>query len=462
MMEKRFFFIWFLLLSPFAGAQTTMGFEDFMDWVKEFHPVASQADITLQFGEQEVRMARGGFDPLLYGDLDNKVYNTSNYYDKREAGIVIPVFGPVDLKGNFEQNTGTFLNPEKSVPSEGLITAGASINIGEGLFIDRARATFRQAKIFQESTKAERQQILNNLYVDAARAYWDWSANYSNREVLREGVRLAEIRFEGIKSSFEFGDLPAIDTIEAYTQVLNRVYRLQQAEIDYFNTLVELNTFLWNEDQEPMNILDTIVPENVLKAVDMVYEKEMLRQMLNTHPDLLLVDFDLDLLDIERRWNAEQLKPVVKFNYNVLTQSINQLELSPFFENNYKWGITVYTPLFLRKERGALGMTKARISFRQNDRDLLYLRLAARLEGELNAFETFRSQFGVYADYVQGLRRLLDGELIRFEIGESSLFLINAREIAYFDSQLTLNDIAAKRNISYAKLLNAAGVGFDF
>jgi hypothetical protein len=51
--------------------------------------------------------------------------------------------------------------------------------------------------------------------------------------------------------------------------------------------------------------------------------------------------------------------------------------------------------------------------------------------------------------------------MMRFEIGESSLFLVNAREVSLISAQTTLNDLAAKRKAAYAKMLNAAGLGFD-
>jgi hypothetical protein len=58
------------------------------------------------------------------------------------------------------------------------------------------------------------------------------------------------------------------------------------------------------------------------------------------------------------------------------------------------------------------------------------------------------------------LEALLTGETRRFEIGESSLFLVNAREVAVFDSRVTLNELSAMMHIAYAKTRFAAGLGF--
>lgn len=460
-MRRYCCFILLLCWTNVSQAQGVLNYDDFLDWVKSYHPVARQADVTLEMGRQELRMARGGFDPLLYGTLDEKEFRGTEYYNKREAGILIPTMAGVEFKGLVEQNRGVYLNSENNVPPNGLMAVGASVNIGQGLFIDRRRAALRQAQVFAASTEEERRQLLNNLYLDATETYWNWAGAYADLLVREEGVRLAEIRFEGIKSSFEQGDLPAIDTVEAYTQVLNRTINLQEAENSFFARTQELNVYLWDEDQNPMFLEAGIVPEDLKTEQFEQVDIDTFRNIMAQHPDLRLLDYDLEYLNIDRRWKAEQLKPVVKINYNFLTETLNGLEMAPFFENNYKWGIQISTPLFLRRERGALGVTKAKINMVEYKRDLQFQRLTARLEQEYNNLLVLDRQVNTFEDNIVGLERLLEGEKIRFEMGESSLFLINARETSLFDALLVMNSIFVRKNISFSRVRNSAGLGFD-
>lgn len=441
--------------------QQILTYQEYMLWVRDFHPVAKQAEVTLRFGEEELRASRGGFDPLVYADYDRKRFKNTNYFDKREAGVVVPTWGGVELKGLIEQNTGSLLNPEKDVPEDGLIALGASVNVGQGLLIDRRRAALRQAQIYVESTKAERQLILNDLYLDATETYWNWAADYMNVKVLQEGVELAEQRFEMVKESYIQGDFPAIDTVEAYTQVMDRIYRLQTAQIQYFRSTQFVNTFLWDQNEEPVELLESSFPENVLNEMIFDYSKESLREYIEMHPDLRLTDFDIESLMVERRFRSNQLLPVLKVNYNFLTESFNDFNTSQFLENNYKMGVTFGMPLFLRRERGALGLTKAKIDYKNYQRDLKLVQLKTKLESEIYNFETVERQLRVFINNVNGLQKLLDGEMVRFDIGESSLFLVNAREVSLISAQLTLNDLSGKRKSAYAKLLNAAGLGFE-
>jgi outer membrane protein TolC len=460
MMRILFILIAFGLSFQTYGQQI-LTYQEYMLWVRDFHPVAKQAEVTLRFGEEELRASRGGFDPLVYADYDRKRFKNTNYFDKREAGVVVPTWGGVELKGLIEQNTGSLLNPEKDVPDDGLIALGASVNVGQGLLIDRRRAALRQAQIYVESTKAERQLILNDLYLDATETYWNWASDYMNVKVLQEGVELAEQRFEMVKESYIQGDFPAIDTVEAYTQVMDRIYRLQTAQIQYFRSTQFVNTFLWDQNEEPIELLESTFPENVLNEMIFDYSKESLREYIEMHPDLRLTDFDIESLMVERRFRSNQLLPVLKVNYNFLTESFNDFGNSQFLENNYKMGVTFGMPLFLRRERGALGLTKAKIDYKNYQRDLKLVQLKTKLESEIYNFETVERQLRVFINNVNGLQKLLDGEMIRFDIGESSLFLVNAREVSLISAQLTLNDLSGKRKSAYAKLLNAAGLGFE-
>jgi len=451
---------WFGVFGPLQ-AQETLNYTDFMAWVLDYHPVARQADLNLELGRQEIRMARGGFDPKLYGSMDEKQYQDTEYYNKREAGINVPTLGGVEFQGTVEQNRGTYLNSEQNVPDNGLFAVGAAVNVGKGLFIDERRAALQQAKIYALAREEERKQTLNDLYLDATDAYWKWAGAYADLMVREEGLRLASIRFEGIKSSFEQGDLPAIDTVESYTQVLNRTIQLQEAENVYFARTQELNVYLWDSDQNPLFLEPGIFPQVLDEYVSGIPDMEVFREIIATHPELRLLDYDLNYLEIDRRYKAEQLKPEVKLKYNFLTETFGGMEGVGFLENNYKFGVKISTPLLLRKERGGLGLTKTKINMVNNKRDLKFQQLRAKLEQEFNNFQVLNRQLATFSDNINGLERLVEGERTKFEMGESSLFLINARETSLFDALLVNNSLFVKKNIGFSKVRNAAGLGFE-
>ena len=60
------------------------------------------------------------------------------------------------------------------------------------------------------------------------------------------------------------------------------------------------------------------------------------------------------------------------------------------------------------------------------------------------ALSAFRNQYKINLKSVENTKRLLDVELERFEIGESSLFLVNNREIKYIEVVLKGYELKTK------------------
>lgn len=449
------------IVRPIKAQENILTYDQFMSWVQQNHPISKQADLFMEFGKQELRKARGEFDPFLFGSLDEKQFKETEYYNKREAGVLVPTVGGIEFQGVVEQNRGTYLNSENSITENGLYAVGAAVNIGNGLFIDKRRAALRQAKIFNLASEEERRQGLNLLYFDAAVAYWNWAGAFADLEVNEEGLQLAQIRFEAIKGSFELGDLPAIDTVEAFTQVLSRKIKLQKAGIVFFSSTQELNVFLWDAEESPIDLDPLVIPENLANNLPQELDKELFSQAIIRHPELRLLDYDLDYLDVERRYKAEQLKPKVKLKYNFLTETFGGFEQAGFLENNYKFGIQVTTPLLLRKERGDLGLTRTKIRDVNYKRDLKFEQLRTKLQIVFNKYDVLGSQLMVFSQNIQGLETLLKGERIKFDLGESSLFLINSRETGLFDALLINNALNVERNIAFSQIRTAAGLGFE-
>ena len=238
-----------LLLSLNISAQidvvNVLTFDEFMARVTKHHPLAMQADLKLEQGGATVRKARGGFDPKAFSDVSQKYFSDKQYYSVINSGLKIPTWYGVELKSGYSQNDGVFLNPQNNTPSAGLWYAGISVPIGQGLFIDKRRAELRKAKIYQESTKAERDLLYNELLYNAGKAYWDWFENYNTIKVYQNALDVSKQRFDAVKQGALFGDKPFIDTVEAAIQVQNRMLNLQEAELDYKNNSALLSVYLW-------------------------------------------------------------------------------------------------------------------------------------------------------------------------------------------------------------------------
>ncbi|HRH60616.1 MAG TPA: TolC family protein, partial [Chitinophagaceae bacterium] len=67
-------------------------------------------------------------------------------------------------------------------------------------------------------------------------------------------------------------------------------------------------------------------------------------------------------------------------------------------------------------------------------------------------------QIDTYNSMLTGFTKLLQAEETRFSNGESSLFLINARELKVLETQQKLIELRAKNKINHVKVKWAAGL----
>ena len=163
-------------------------YDVFLELVKVHHPIAKQANLKVDIANAKVQKSRGAFDPYAYAGLSEKFFDGKSYYKLADGGLKIPTWYGLEFKTGYEQNSGTFLNPEQTVPQGGLWYAGVSASVGKGLFIDQRRAVLQQAKIGVNASIEERRVIYNTLLYEAGSAYWDWFKAYNEVQVYTNGL----------------------------------------------------------------------------------------------------------------------------------------------------------------------------------------------------------------------------------------------------------------------------------
>lgn len=466
---KHRFQIVFVLLFSFAGAfaqesNSILTYEEFNEIVRQHHPMAVQADLIKQKGDATVQMARGGFDPKIGTDVSQKQFNGDQYYSLIDAGLKVPTWFGIEAYAGYEQNGGVYLNPENYTSGGGLVYAGLSLPVGRGLFIDERRAALRSAQIYQKGTKVEQRLMMNELLYEAGKAYWKWFEKYQAFQVYQEALELAQFRFNAVKQEAEAGDKPAIDTLEAGIQVQNRQLALQQSELDFKNASAMLGIFLWQNGQIPLELEETTIPVDKNTVQLQTTEGLLLDRMdslIAYHPYLQQYRFKIDQLKIDRRMKIENLKPQLDLKYNALSQVVGASPFSDLSINNYQWGLQFSMPIPLRKERGALKLAKLKIRNAELDVVDTQAQIGFKINAALNEWNTTREQTSLYRRTVEDYLGLLQGERDKFGAGESSLFMVNSRELGYINAQIKYLELLTKNRQAQLGTEYALGVLYE-
>ncbi|WP_242120454.1 TolC family protein [Aestuariivivens sediminicola] len=432
---------------------TIISLSEYLGYVKRFHPIVKQANLVISESEAKLLKARGAFDPKIEVDYDSKTFKNTDYYDKLNTTFKIPTWYGIELKGSFEENDGVFLNPEASLPEDGLYSVGVSVSVARGLLNNERMAVLRQSKLFVKQAKADRQLLVNEILYEATLSYFNWLRSYNEMRLFEDFLDNTSRRFEGIKKSFEEGELSAIDTLEAKIALNNRALSLEKSRITFTKSSLELSNYLWLNENTPIEIADGVIPDlSTLQSIDEALQISgfLIDSInLNDHPKIQSLDYKLQSLNIEKRLKVNNLLPTVDLQYNFLSQTPDIV--STFNTAAYKGGINIRIPLFLRKERGDLKLAKLKIQDTRFEMESTKVKIKNKFDALDQELTSLSTQNRYIKSIVNDYDTLLKAEERKFFLGESSLFLVNTRESKLIDSKL--KSIALETNFLNTKAM---------
>nr|WP_315140023.1 TolC family protein [uncultured Flavobacterium sp.] len=432
----------FLLLGFAAFGQEfsakELTYTEFLGYVKKYHPLVKNANLEINKAQANLMMARGGFDPKIEVDFSKKQFKDKEYYSILNSSFKIPTWYGIEIKAGFDNNEGIYLNPENTVPNQGLTSLGISVPLGQGLFINQRMADVRKAKLQMKLSQSERKlQAITVLY-DASLAYFNWKKNFNEVKLYEAYNKNAGIRFKGIKTSIIEGDKPAIDSIEAGILVKNRRLNLEDSKLKLAKAKLELANFLWLENNIPFELSEELIPETQLEFT--IQESLKTNDLLNTdfsitnHPKINALQSKIDILNVEKKLKANMLLPKIDVGYSYLSEP-SYIDNYQF--QDYKIGLDFYFPIFLRKERGSLKLAKYKVQETEFALDIEKVQLSNKINAQRMEIESLQRQKELIKGLVEDHLTMLNSEERLFSFGESSLFLINTRENNLVSAQLS-------------------------
>ena len=426
-----------------------LSLENTMDVIRSYHPVFKQAGLEVELAKSSLQASRGVFDPSFYMRNEKKTFDGKNYFSYANPELKIPTWFGIDLKGGFENNVGDRLDPMFTAGKS--TYAGVSIPLLKGLLYDKRRAAVQQSKMMVKYSMQERLLTINDLLYDAADIYWKWVSSYQNYRIVSELADVTNKRFEFVKSSFISGDRAAIDTIEALSQIQNVLSMQAQSWFELQKHRLLLSNFLWSSSGQPFELSEDIVPDSSwrlfsIKDYPLPSLEESLTQASQLHPKLTSLDIKQDVLGLEKRYKFQNLLPTLDLNYNFLNKgyALGKPFNQPLFENNFKYGFQLGMPLFQRASRGEYSMAKIKIADLNLHIQQTRLEIENKVRASYNEVIALQSQAFLFQQNANNQELLLKAEEVKFSIGESSMFLVNARENKLLETQQKMNELKTK------------------
>ncbi|MCO6149462.1 TolC family protein [Flavobacterium sp. NRK1] len=458
---KTFLFLVFITLMPLEAFpqefdKDILSFSEYLGYVKKYHPMVSRANLEIDKAQAQLMQARGGFDPKIEVDFDKKQFRDKEYYTILNSSFKIPTWYGIEIKAAFDNSEGVYVNPQNYTPNQGLTSLGITVPVGQGLFINQRMADLRNAKLQINLSQSQQRILALDVLYNASEAYFSWLKHYNEVQMYNEYLTYAEQRYQGVLKLIEQGDKPAIDSIETGISLKNRRLSLENATLKLNKARLEMANYLWINDT-PIEPSEKLKPEtglskdieNILKTGELNNSEAIILQ----HPKLKMLETKIEMLDVERKLKANYLLPKIDLGYYYLSEPSH---IENFRTDDYKIGLNFSFPIFLRKERGALNLTKLKLQDTKFELKQEQLQIKNKIDAQLTEIASLKKQVEILESLVKDYQTMLEAEDRLFSFGESSIFIINSREtnlIAARIQQINMENSLLMSNAGLFKIM---------
>jgi outer membrane protein TolC len=451
---KKFLIVLFAFSLSFVKGQDnklTLSLDEMLEIVRNNHPVVRQANIKIELSEAEILKSKSGFEPSLNAGYGEKTFGESNYYNDFSSGLSIPTWFGIEVYAGINDLTGEKINPTSTFNESNYI--GASIPLLKNLLMDERRATLKQSKLYNEMSEVERQVIINDLLMEVIDVYYNWAKFHELNSVLSDNLNYSEKRMDFIRQSFNNGEYAEIDTVEAFTQLQTFQIRKKEVELELIKSLFQLSSFSWKENNIPYEFPLNLQPEFKLQNNDLEAKFNLILENLITdvanHPELKKYDLKQDVLTIDKQLKQQSLLPKLDVYYNYLGKGYDvrkSLTNHNYFVNDYQYGLKFELPLLLMKGRADYKIAKLKLEQNTLDLNQKQYQLNLKVKSYYNEYSNLKSQLDLQTNMYSNYKRLVEAEEQKLLNGESSMFMINSRQMKALDALEKLVKLQAKYN----------------
>ncbi|MGR8952338.1 MAG: TolC family protein [Gammaproteobacteria bacterium] len=393
----------------------------------------------------EYRTAEGGFDTTL--KMQNR-WSVSGIYENQNYDVNLEqptAFGGTTFFGGWRRGTGDYPVYEgKSLTAEdGEVRLGVNIPLWRNREIDRRRASLQQAELAQIIASHEYDQALLEVRRLAAHRYWDWVLAGQRLRITENLLTVAEQRNDGILERVKAGDIPEFEALDNQRAIIERRERKVAAQRLLEQSAIQLSLYLRGTDGEPLlpdsEQLPPGFPEQ--EPVAKTDLGDTVHIALAQRPELKRIGLQSRQSEIERDLQNNQRAPGVDLSV-IGAQDMGPSRDKPNRDELYV-GLNVDIPLQQRVAGGRAQVAAANLQRLKWERHLLEDRVAAEVKDVLSALSAARKRLALSKDQRKAARQLEEGEQTRFDLGESTLLVVNLREIAHGDAALAAAEAAS-------------------
>lgn len=403
--------------------------------------------------------AEGGFDTNLKTQTRWSLaglYHNSNY----DVSLEQPTgLWGTTFFGGWRRGTGDYpvYEGKSLTASDGEARMGVNIPLWRNGPIDRRRAALAQAELGQGIAAHDVDLALIDLRRITAYRYWDWVLAGQRARIARDLLEVAESRDAGLRERVTAGDLPEFEVLDNQRAILERRERVVAAQRLLEQASIQLSLYYRDAAGQPVLPETERLPAHLPPAPPPKPTRfeQALTLAHSGRPELKRLDLQRRQNETELELQRNQQAPGVDLTLQG-AQDFGTSKQKPNREEFYA-GVTLDIPLQRRVATGRTRVAEANLRRIAQETKLAEDRIANEVRDAFSALAAAHKRAELARQQREAARKLEDGERERFELGDSTLLVVNLREIAHGDAALLLADALASAQRAQADFLAAIG-----
>lgn len=423
------------VLSGSARAQAPLGTDELMASVERAFPLVDAARREQEAAAGVALDARGGFDLKLKAGAET----VQGYYDNErvKAGVEQPL-APLGMTlfGGYRVGRGTFPTyDEKALTlGDGEVSAGLNLPLLRDRATDQRRAALRVSALGVDVADQTVAKARLSAFKDALKVYWEWVASGRQLAVVRGLLDLAEQRDRDLETAVSLGQIAPVERVDNRRAILQRRSALVTAGRAVEAAAIGLSLYYRGIDGAPVRLsadrLPAALPEpETLSSED---EAAAIDAALVRRPEVQSLRLKRQQQDVETNLAGNALLPSLNLfadlsrDYGTGRVSRTGTELAG--------GISFEMPLQRRKAAGKLAQARAKLGVLDAELRLAQDRVRAEVQDAASALRAAYASVDLARQEVAVARELESLERDRFQLGDSTQFLVNLRELNTADA----------------------------
>jgi len=411
--------------------------EEVLESVVSQYPVLLAAIQERAMAEGKALGAQGAFDTKLSAKSE---MNQFGFYKNRTNGA--EVSQPLrnlggEVFGGYKRGQGNFGPWEEDLLSlsGGEWSGGIRLPLFRNREIDERRTDLLIAELSITLANASIEKQRLKLFETAAKFYWEWASAGLKLQVAEALLQIAEERIQQVEEFVDAGQVAAIEVVDNRRAIFQRRSAVVSAERALQNAAFELSLFYRGDDGQPRIAPRERLPqlpEPALLTPERI-EADLMRA-LDIRPEILGTEVEQQQSDAALKLAQNQMKPEIdvsaQYGRDNGTGSITKRG------SEFIAGLTLKTPFQRRKAKGEMAIQEAKLA--QLDQKLRFARdrVSVEVRDAVSALEAAFQRLELTRLEAEAARQLAEAERERFELGDSTLFVVNLRELSAADARL--------------------------